>query len=949
MSVYTIDTTPSTPSQGVSLQDLGIRENVPKWSDSPTNTILTTGYDLTASGLTITDLQASRDLEFALDNGYIVLYQNSIQTQTVTSVLNESLPEIQTLFEESKEPTGIVDRTESQMSFVDGTRTFSIQPVSGSFRYYFRGALKNCSTTLTEVLPNVTGLYFIFIDETDALDSILGFDLSAIRDKILIATAYYNATTGKCEFLSDERHGLVLDWATHLHLHNSLGTRYYQGFGISFTTLTGDGSDNNENQIGLANGKIADEDIIVDITHSSSPTEDFEQVLSSTAQIPVMYKLGSGSGEWKRDSATNYPVKTVSSIAQYNSNSGAWALSDVTDGNFIAMWIVAIPVLGSPILAIMGSRQDSSLNDAKINNSYNTVDFGQLPSNEHKVLYRLIFECDSSFTNDSRASLRHIQDLRVSLDSSLATNVQTSITSHNELLDLTVGDPHTQYLNTSRGDARYYTKTQSDSNFQPLDSTLSSLASFNSNGVLVQTSPDNFVSRSIVQSSSKISVSNGDGVSGNPSIDVNEGSLNIDNMTTGISGILKGDSGSVALAQAGTDFVEPNGVIVSGTATKISYDSKGLVTAGTAATTADINDSTDRRYVTDAQQTVISNTSGVNTGNQTISLTGDVTGSGTGTFAATIANNAVSNAKFRQGVARSVVGVTGNAIADVADIQGTANQVLRVNATGTALAFGSIDVSSSSAVTGILQAASMPALTGDVTNTSGSLATTISNNAVNDAKISSHVSTKISITNKGQLNSSIVYNDQSNTFGDFNQIVRSSRLLITNPADSFNYTIAGSAITAGRQLTLPLTTQTETIAVVPQITESSPGNPTGTNSNVGVMMGLAIAFTPRVTGRIKVTIDGLYAATNAGSQVAIGLRFGTGGSPVNGAALTGTLVTPEPNYLIAVSNEPMSFAYSRVIESLVVGTPIWIDINVRRGGTNSTVTVTSLNIIIEEK
>lgn len=42
-----------------------------------------------------------------------------------------------------------------------------------------------------------------------------------------------------------------------------------------------------------------------------------------------------------------------------------------------------------------------------------------------------------------------------------------------------------------------------------------------------------------------------------------------------------------------------------------------------------------------------SNLSGTNTGDQTITLTGDVTGSGTGSFAATIANDAVTFAKFQ--------------------------------------------------------------------------------------------------------------------------------------------------------------------------------------------------------------------------------------------------------------------------------------------------------------
>lgn len=48
------------------------------------------------------------------------------------------------------------------------------------------------------------------------------------------------------------------------------------------------------------------------------------------------------------------------------------------------------------------------------------------------------------------------------------------------------------------------------------------------------------------------------------------------------------------------DKVDKNPNITAGTNTKITYDEKGLVTAGTAATTADINDTAARRYVNDA-------------------------------------------------------------------------------------------------------------------------------------------------------------------------------------------------------------------------------------------------------------------------------------------------------------------------------------------------------------
>lgn len=68
-----------------------------------------------------------------------------------------------------------------------------------------------------------------------------------------------------------------------------------------------------------------------------------------------------------------------------------------------------------------------------------------------------------------------------------------------------------------------------------------------------------------------------------------------------------------------------NTAITGATKTKITYDAKGLVTAGADATTADIAASTNKNYVTDAQQTVITNTSGTNSGNQTLANTSDAT------------------------------------------------------------------------------------------------------------------------------------------------------------------------------------------------------------------------------------------------------------------------------------------------------------------------------------
>jgi hypothetical protein len=79
------------------------------------------------------------------------------------------------------------------------------------------------------------------------------------------------------------------------------------------------------------------------------------------------------------------------------------------------------------------------------------------------------------------------------------------------------------------------------------------------------------------------------------------------------------DATKLAGIAAGANVgVVPNTGITGGTKTKITYDTKGLVTAGADATTSDIAASTDKNYVTNAQLTVIANTSGTNTGDQNL-------------------------------------------------------------------------------------------------------------------------------------------------------------------------------------------------------------------------------------------------------------------------------------------------------------------------------------------
>jgi hypothetical protein len=68
------------------------------------------------------------------------------------------------------------------------------------------------------------------------------------------------------------------------------------------------------------------------------------------------------------------------------------------------------------------------------------------------------------------------------------------------------------------------------------------------------------------------------------------------------SGNISSTNVQSALYELDTEKVIGNAVITGATKTKITYDAKGLVTAGADATTADIADSTNKRYITDAER-----------------------------------------------------------------------------------------------------------------------------------------------------------------------------------------------------------------------------------------------------------------------------------------------------------------------------------------------------------
>jgi hypothetical protein len=340
----------------------------------------------------------------------------------------------------SLEPQGFVNRLDSVISFNDSTRTFTIAPSGSSYDIYIEGVKVTKKNSESIVIPTGTALNYLHFDTDTGLlsnkNTVFNFDTD-----VPIAYIHWNSDINQSTFFGEERHGIRMDSSTHKWIHNTFGMQYISGLSIGGYVLLGNGSSNSHAQIDISDGTLYQEDIIISIADGDNGVE-FTQQLSPIAYIPVYYHLGS-TGQWVRDVSTPYPLKYNATRALYNLYSGGtWTTPNVPNNRYFAMWIVATNDINDPILAIIGQREDSSLGSAENNNIWSDVNLTNIPTNEIRPLYRLIFVTNDTFTNTPKSSLQSILDLRKSI---ITATYGVSQNDHGNLFGLG-DDDHFQYI-----------------------------------------------------------------------------------------------------------------------------------------------------------------------------------------------------------------------------------------------------------------------------------------------------------------------------------------------------------------------------------------------------------------------------------------------------------------------------------------------------------------------
>lgn len=359
-----------------------------------------------------------------------------------------------TAFEDMKEPTGFINRTDSTISFDDATRIFTIAPVGSSFSFYIKGNKFTKTTAQTVTIPDTSGSHYIYFNTSGVLVSTQVFDISIIEQDVYVSLVYWNTDTipHSRSYFAEERHGITMDGTTHAYLHTIFGARYLSGLALGGFTI-GNGSLDSHAQFTSDSGSIRDEDIL--------------HTIGAQTQIPILFRQGQ---LWRKKAADNFPVIYSGSAGYTGANGrlpynqytgGAWQLTQVSSNNFVLVHFFATNDVDNKVIGIQGIAEYGNIPAARNAASTEITTLSDLPFTEFVPIGTVIFQTNT-YPNAIDARVVTVNGANyVDFRGTQLYTPAGEATEHSLLSGL-ADDDHIQYHTDARGDARYNLKSTGD-------------------------------------------------------------------------------------------------------------------------------------------------------------------------------------------------------------------------------------------------------------------------------------------------------------------------------------------------------------------------------------------------------------------------------------------------------------------------------------------------------
>lgn len=260
------------------------------------------------------------------------------------------------------------DRAACTISYVDGTRTFTIAPVSGSFSFWANGTKYTKNSPISISWPFIEGIHYFYFDQNGNLQTtIFPSDMEPVYQGVgaSIATVYWDTDNLIVNMFTDERHGFMPQ-DVQLPWHLVFGSQWITGGGFNNLNL-GDGSLDGYSQFGINNVRISDQDIISWINNGSP------EALDPILNAQVFYRNGP-NGNWRAKTADGYVFIQSGSagytgpngrIAYNNYNGSNWTLTEADQDNYVIVFICATNSPNTPVVSVLGQHEYANVSDAR--------------------------------------------------------------------------------------------------------------------------------------------------------------------------------------------------------------------------------------------------------------------------------------------------------------------------------------------------------------------------------------------------------------------------------------------------------------------------------------------------------------------------------------------------------------------------------------------------------